>query len=404
VDRIRRTHLIRALASILTGALLITATVSLTAGAADAPPAETPANTSFGFTVRPYAEAGSQARVSLDYQLAAGQTIIDKVEVVNGTPQAKSFYFYPAGAYNASGGGFALHLRTDRAVDAASWITLANDQYTIPAGTAAIVPIKISVPANAEPGDHTAGIVAEEILPAQTVTHGAGFQTIQRVATRVYIRVAGPIAAAMQVRRVSVVKQASLLPYVAGKNTANVTFTVVNSGNVRLSLQKMSVEISGPLGLLGNTVSIANRRGHAAELPSEILPGNSVTFRARFASIPPLGLMTAKVSVNASDPVLHKPLVVSGSTWFWLIPWLLVALFVILVVLLVLWWRRRRGRRARAENVPGPDRGPKANDPSDGPMGSDGPDDLVVAGAASGQTGVSAGASARGVDEGVKGD
>ena len=277
--------------------------------------------------------------------------------------------------------GSPCSLRTDRPVDAATWITLANDQYIdARRGTAAIVPVKITVPANAEPGDHTAGIVAEEILPPQTVQHGAAFQTIERVATRVYIRVAGPVAAAMQVRRVSVAKNAALLPYVAGKNTANVTFTVVNSGNVRLSLKKMSVEVAGPLGLLGDTVSIANTRKGVAELPGEILPGNSVTFRAKFKSIPPLGLMSAKVSVSANDPVLNKPLVVSGSTWFWLIPWLFIALFVVLAVILFLLWRRRRGRRVRAGGIPVPDKGPTATDRDD--VQAPKPD-LVTAGAAS---------------------
>ena len=350
-------------------ALAMAVLVAVPPAAGAAAPASSPAPSStpdssaaFGFTVRPYAEAGSQPRDSLDYQLAAGQTIADKVEVINGTAQTKTFHFYPADAYNASGGGFALRLRTDRQTDAAAWVTVANDQLSIPAKTGAIVALRITVPADAEPGDHTAGIVAEEILPPETVQHGTGFQTLERVATRVYIRVAGPIAPSLQVRRITVKHQDAAFPYLSGRDTAAVTFTVVNSGNVRIAFKKMSVKIAGPLGLLASTHTLVNRGGGLATLPTEVLPGNSVTFRARFDDIAPLVLMSATVSVVGADPVLNKPITVSETSWFWLVPWLLLAAVAVVILVVLLAWRRRRGRRGRTPAGPGGTRQP----PGDG--------------------------------------
>ena len=377
VTRCRRVNFTSSLIAAVVATMLATTVLVAGAGAAGPPTTQTPAtDTTFGFSVQPYAEAGSQPRDSLNYQLAAGQTITDRVEVINATSKTKRFYFYPADAFNAPGGGFALRLRTDHRVDAASWITLGSGVYAIPAHTAAIVALKVTVPADAEPGDHTAGIVAEEILPRQPLQHGTGFQTIERVATRVYIRVAGPIAPALQVRQITVTHHASLLPYVTGKNTANVTFTVVNSGNVRIALNKVSVTIAGPFGLLGKTDTVVNKKGQLAALPSELLPGNSLTLRARFSSIPPLFLMSAKVAVYGRDPVLNKPITVSGTAWFWLVPWLFLAIIVAVAVAAFLLWRRRRGRRARATG----------NTSGGGPSGDAGmakvaEPDLVAAGA-----------------------
>jgi hypothetical protein len=369
------------------------------AGPAAAPTSTSaPGAASFGFTVRPYAETGSQPRDALDYQLAPGQTIPDKVEVINATAQTESFRLYPAGAYNASGGGLALRLRTDRVTDAAAWITLADDQLTIPARTAAIVALRITVPADAEPGDHTAGVVAEEILPPQTVQHGTGFQTIERVATRAYIRVAGPIAPSLQVRRITVRHQDAMLPYVSGRDTATVTFTVVNSGNVRVAFNRMSVKIAGPLGLLASRVGVVNRGGGLAELPSEVLPGNAVTFRARFSDLPPLVLMGASVSVAGEDPVLRKPITVSETTWFWLVPWLLGLLVLIVVAVLVALSGWRRGRRGRGPGGVGSGHRPPGGDGSatwvepdlvaaaSGPAPSDGSSSTPIDGAGSART------------------
>ena len=191
-----------------------------------------PNSNSFGFTVRPWAEEGSVPRDALEYQLPAGQTVVDQVTIANLTDQEKSFHLYPADAYTTDSGGLALRQLGDAAVDAASWLELPVAQYTIPARSAALVPVTLAIPPDATPGDHMAGIVAEEIVAPTTTAESGGLQPIHRVAARVYLRVDGPTSAELHVSDISVTHDDPLVPFVAGGSDTSVTYTITNRGNV----------------------------------------------------------------------------------------------------------------------------------------------------------------------------
>src|SRR4051812_48830414 len=204
------------------------AVLSPPAGAEDPPPVKPDGGTSFGFTVRPYAEAGSQPRAALEYQVEPGQVVTDRVAVVNGTDKPKTFYLYAADAYNTSGsGGYALRMRDEARKDAGGWVTLPAPKVTIPGHNAALVPLQVAVPADAEPGDHGAGIIAEEVVARPKASQsGAGVSYVHRVAARAYIRVAGPVHPKLQISSIQVSDDKPLLPGITGKGGAVITYTV----------------------------------------------------------------------------------------------------------------------------------------------------------------------------------
>lgn len=328
------------------------------AGAQDAPTTQPvgPNANSFGFTVRPYSDASSTPRDDLEYQLAAGQGLVDKVSIANLTDQPKTFYLYPADAYNTPSGGYALRLKTDPLQDAGAWITLPVPTYTIPAKSAAIVPISVNVAADATPGDHAAGIVAEEVVDRQTTAESGGLQPIHRVGTRVYVRVAGDTTARLQVTDISVVHKDPLLPW--GDGSGAVTYTIKNTGNVRVSLDSVKTRVQSVVGFTTKTVTRTSDSDNG--LAAVLLPGNSVVYAEDIGTVAPLVLMKADVSVQATEIGSDNPVRVSSSQLFWDVPWLLIALLVLLAGAIVAW--RLLRRRPAGES-----------DPGDAPPGGDGP-------------------------------
>jgi hypothetical protein len=350
-------------ASAVLGVLLVM-TVAAVGAHAQEPPSTGPVGpnvNSFGFTVRPYADPGALPRDAIELLLPAGQIAYDKISVANLTDQPKRFFLYAADSYNTSAGGLALHLRTDPAQDAGSWIKLPVDSYTIPPKSAALVPIVVTLPADATPGDHGAGIVAEEQVSPTTESQTGGLQPIHRVGTRVFVRVEGPVTPAATVTQMSVAHSDPLIPFI-GSGSAKVTYTIANTGNVRLHLTQITVKISGPLGW--TVKSFTTKDEPLGTLPQELLPGATVTFTQSMGAVPPFILLSASVSVQAQDPTGQTPLKASGNIWFWVVPWLLVALIVVAILGRVgwRWWKRRPPADTGAD---GPDDGVAAPPPPD---------------------------------------
>lgn len=330
----------------------------------------------FDFGVRPWASDGAPARSAFTFDVAPGQPVSDRVELVNSGDQPKAFYVYAADAYTTEiGGGFALHLRTDPARDAAAWTLLPVSQYTVPARSAAIVPFQVTVPPDATPGDHTGAVVAEEILPAAPAGQRAGVVPVHRVAARIYLRVQGPVHPALQIERLTVTRHEPVLPGL-GRSSTTVTFSLVNAGNVRTQLDEIDFHLTGAFGRTLRTVKLARptaEQADATSFPDQVIPGSRLQFSRTFEGLPPIEAITAAVSVRAEDSLLHQPVSTSRSTTFWVVPWLAVGLLLALVGLVVALrrWRRRSGSRPSGPSDPSGSSGPS------GPAGP-APDDVRV--------------------------
>jgi hypothetical protein len=330
----------RRLSAAVVGAGLVLGTSALPAAAQTAG--------GFDFGMRPYANPGAPARSAVTFEVVPGEKVADTVELVNYAATPKSFFIYPADAYSTEiGGGFALRLRDDPRRDAAAWITLGVSQYTVPPHAAARIPIELAVGSDATPGDHTAAVVAEEIIDAPNPEHGAGVVPVHRVGARVYVRVAGPMHSALRVEHLAVRRRTPLIPFVTGRGKATVDVTVANTGNTRVRLDQVEFALTG---LFGRTVrhttvdrpepGTSSSAAEATGLAEQILPGSTVRLHATFSSLPPFEALTARVTVKGQDPVAGSPVGTKRSRTFWVVPWLVLALVVVLAA--ARWWRRRR--------------------------------------------------------------
>jgi hypothetical protein len=266
-------------------------------------------------------------------EVQPGQVLRDSVTLANPLDEPLSFQLYPADAYNtAAGGAFTIRDPEEPREDLATWITLGTDAYTVPPGQEVVIPFELRVPENAEAGDHVGGIAAKNVNPESTIDQGGVQVDIKRVVgTRVYARVAGPLVPSLKLEDVTVDADAPLLP--TGGGDGQVTYTVTNTGNVRLTpTAKVTVT-----GLFSQDLY----QSDGTEL-QELLPGSSQTVTEPFDDISIAGPMYAKVEVEAPDTVA------SAEATTWVIPWLAV-LAVMAVLALLAVWRRRRRRQRRAE-------------------------------------------------------
>lgn len=277
-------------------------------------------------------EAQGGDRPNLSYETAAGSEVKDQITLYNLSNVQLNFRLYATDAFNNADGGFDLLPGDKKPTGVGTWITLPQENMTLPPRTQASMPVTIKVPVTASPGDHAGAILASS--PAQgTGADGKVVILDRRTGPRVYVRVAGPLAPRLTVEKLSTTYHAALSPL---GGTADVTYRVQNRGNVRMA-GRQRVSVSAPLGLLSKKKAFVN-------LP-EILPGEGVTFHASFKGVASSGISDAHVRLDPA-PVGAAPEKPNSWTSFTLAPPFTI-LGIALSVWLLLRARRAYKRRER---------------------------------------------------------
>jgi len=291
------------------------------------------ANNNGQWSVAPTGTDGVTPRDWFEYQLRPGQKLRDLVSVSNLTDNPMSFAIYPSDAYNTPlDGAFALRLQNDKQTDAGSWISLGYSTLDVPAHSRADLAFEINIPSDAPPGDHVAGIIAEDTTPGDQVQQGQGVNIQRRVGTRVYIRVDGPLHPSLQVTQVGNIHKQALLPPFTGRGRASIAYEITNTGNVRLTGQA-TLEIKG---LFGRSI----KKFDPVNLP-ELLPGGKVVVSAELDSLPIIDRVFTEVTVTAPGVKSVR------AKAFWDIPWLEVLIVIGLIALEA--GRRRYKKRGPKE-------------------------------------------------------
>jgi hypothetical protein len=285
-----------------------------------------------GWAVEPSGPNGPDARDYFAYTLKPGQGFEDTVRVSNFTDEDLLFRIYPRDAFNTPDGGFALQEEDEQPRGVGSWVQLPDTvaERTIEAGSAIDVPFVITVPPDAEPGDHAGGIIAALITPPQLADDGVGVDVLQRVGSRVYVRVDGPIDPALAVTRLDVATTNPFFQLFSGRGAADVTYEITNVGNARLSPQT-DLRITGPFGVEVGRVNLR-------QLP-ELLPGGSAIVTETIEGLPPLGPMNAVVTAETYGGDATET---TRSVGYWAVPWLWLLILVVAAasIMGVRWWNR----------------------------------------------------------------
>ncbi|MDQ6927551.1 MAG: DUF916 domain-containing protein, partial [Actinomycetota bacterium] len=213
------------------------------------------------------------SRPNLSYELAPGATMADTVTLFNYGNVQLTFAVYATDAFNNSSGAFDLLPGGQPPRDVGSWVTLPQSHVTVPARSRVDMPIAVSVPADALPGDHAGAILAASQVEG-TDSDGRKVVLDRRAGSRVYLRVAGPLRPLLTVDRVHATYHPEVNPL---DGSVDLTYTIRNTGNVRMSAHQ-ALALKAPLGV--------ELDEQTPKDVSDLLPGNVVTLRAHFAGVP----------------------------------------------------------------------------------------------------------------------
>ena len=318
--------------------------------AAAATPAETAATDPVPRTtwaVEPSTADGPDGRVSFRLAVDPGGQVADHVTVTNFSDHPATFDVYASDGVVTEDGQFDLLPAGTKPTDGGAWITLgeggtagSTQQVEVAAESSVTVPFTVSVPADAAPGDHPAGVVA---ALSQAEGPGSAVTFAPRVGARVHLRVTGTLAPALAVTHVRATYVPSWNPFAPG--ALRIRYTVVNEGNVRLGARTQVVG-AGPSGWDAHEVS--------APVQREVLPGQEVSASVVLDDVWPLGEVSGEV---AATPLLVGQDVVdvalepaAAGFGTWALPWVQLGSLLVLVgsVLAVRRARRRREVRTQA--------------------------------------------------------
>ncbi|NUO43440.1 MAG: DUF916 domain-containing protein, partial [Streptomyces sp.] len=293
-----------------------------------------PSHADTTWSVVPAGANGPDGRSVIDLELAGGQQVVEHVAVINRSTQPVDFAIDANDGYLTSKGYFDMRPSDARPADGGAWLEVPG-KVTVAAGATAVVPVKVSIPQNATPGDHPAGVTAS----LETISNQVRVQN--RVGVRLNIRVTGDYVARLAVTGVRAEYTGSWNPFASG--SVEVTYTVVNAGNVRLVTDNR-IQTS-------TFVGENSWRDTSAAKTRELMPGGSRTFVARVPGAWPLGPVGTTITAIPSPAGKPLPGVraaqVAIDTTVWALPWPQLALLVLLALVypairVFAAWRRRR--------------------------------------------------------------
>ncbi|WP_225873355.1 DUF916 domain-containing protein [Cellulosimicrobium composti] len=291
------------------------------------------------WSVTPADADGPDGRRWVDLTVDPGQTVEDHLAVTNFGKTPATFALKSADGYLTANGRFNM-LPSDReSRDAGTWFTIQETVDVGPEETV-VVPYTITIPENATPGDHPAGIAASITTAGSDEGTSVGVES--RVGFRVTTRVTGEVQPVLAVENVKASYAPSWNPFAAGDLT--VSYDVANDGNVRLGAEGQVATSA----LFGAVVD-----GATAEPLGEVLPGGSLRSEVGFDDVWPLGPVSTTITVTpttVADDVVDAPLQpVTVTVTTWAVPWPQLLLVAIVVVLVIGIRDDRRRRRQRLE-------------------------------------------------------
>lgn len=314
-------------------ALLILLTVAAVLGPVAAAGATPDPASQVSWSVAPAGPDGADGRRIIDTELAPGASTQEHVLVRNLSARTVTFDITANDGYLTASGRFDMRSRDHVPTQAGAWVE-AVDTLTLDAGASAVVPVLLQVPADATPGDYSAGVAASVVTATGSVV-----ATEHRVGVRVNVRVAGALDPALALADLESRYVQSWNPFTPG--SVAVSSTVANTGNVRLGSE-----------IVASVEPWAGRARTAAADAPGLTPGNQTVVVLTTEQVWPLGPLRTTVALRpaaegtgAEGSTALPQTVRSVTTWALPAPQLatvLVGLAAVLALRAVVRGRRRR--------------------------------------------------------------
>ena len=275
------------------------------------------------WSLAPADAVGPDGRSWVEQKATAGETVTEHLALRNHGATATTFILTAADGYFTDTGRFSMLQAGETSVGAGTWISVADDVLVEP-GATAIVPFTVTVPENATPGDHAAGIAAS-VLSSGTTSDGTLVGVESRVGFRVMTQVSGALAPALAVSDLTGEYSPSWNLFTPGELT--IRYTAANVGNTQLEF--------------GETVDGATTQRR------DLFPGETRAVAVEPVHVWPLGIVSMDVRFESSVPTDAGLAVapVTETIVFWAVPWLhLAALAGVTVLVAAMLLARRRNK------------------------------------------------------------
>ena len=263
-------------------------------------------------------------------ELLPGEEMDRRAVITNRTDEAHHVRVYPVDAAVTAQGGFALGERDATRSGVGAWLDLPVSDLTLAPHSTTPLPFRLTVPADATPGDHAGGIVIETDPKGQPQNLGDNFAVqmnlVERIGVRVYLTVAGEAVRSLGVGN---------LTWERTGNDIRIEVAVTNTGNIRIDPRA--------------ELTFQGFRLPSSALPMSgvetLLPGATVTLTGLWAHPPLLADGTATATVTFADGQVAR-----ASTHLRLLPLPLAAgaLLGLALVGFATWRFVRFLRKARA--------------------------------------------------------
>lgn len=282
------------------------------------------------WSLTPAPQEDDEDRVSFRFDVPPGDSVEDAVELTNFSAQEATFTLQAADGVVSESGTFDILRPGEENEAAGQWIELDQQEVTVPADESVTVPFTLTVPENATPGDQPAGIAA-----SVSTDEGDDVSMVSRVGARIHLRVDGDIMPTLAVEDLDVQYSQNWNPFAPG--TATVSWTVRNTGNVRLGAQQ-ALSSSALFGLATVEESVEPIR--------EILPGGEAQLQVE-QEVLPLFVLNSTVSLEPSvvgdDEVDAELSTATGGVTAAAIP--IPQLIIVVLVGVLVWWLVTRKKR-----------------------------------------------------------
>ena len=261
--------------------LVTAAAVALLALTASAGPALGQGSITFGIQPAHGSPDDAAKGAYFIYTLQPGQTMKDEATVTSTGTDPVTLKLYAADAITATGGGTAFASATENVNGDRSFLVVPNAPIVLAPGQKVTIPFSVTVPADAKPGDHIAGLIVEAPPKAGA---GGNVQTtvVERVGVAVVVRVPGKLTQQLTMGEFCLNQQSGSNYFqIPVDNTGNVL--AKGTGKFKLETEK------------GDSVFERN-----VDLGS-VMPGGKTVIRVHAPQDPPPGKYVARVFVEMAD-------------------------------------------------------------------------------------------------------
>lgn len=282
-----------------------------------------------------------------DLALDRGQTMHDALVLKNIGDKKASALLYPADGGTTVEGGIAFDGQEDTRDEVGRWISGLPELITLEPGEERNITFQISVPADADVGEHWGGIMLQKIIEEEPDVDKnkpgvkSGVNVVARVALKIFITVPGDIKKVLSISQF--IPSVNNIPFEPGyqptwwdnlivklglRDEGNVSIALHNQGNASVTTEKVVLKI---------TNKILNLPYTTKELgPWQIFYTKDFQTNVKWADRTPFfGLFKAQLLIDYHDGNKVVQNAVTEST-IWIIPWFALYLLMLLIFILLI--------------------------------------------------------------------